>query len=110
METDPGGQTMANPVIGSSRSNIPSLATVKSQLEFKTNQSDISGQTGTKDVNKDMFLQLMVAQLKNQNPLNPMEGTDFLQQLSQISGVEQMVEMRKELEAIHQLLSSSGAN
>jgi flagellar basal-body rod modification protein FlgD len=52
----------------------------------------------------------MVAQLKYQNPLNPIDGTDFLQQLSQISGVEQMVEMRKELTAIHELLAMSSTD
>jgi flagellar basal-body rod modification protein FlgD len=62
---------------------------------------------GNTEVNKDLFLKLMVAQLRNQNPLNPVDGTNFLEQLSQISGVEQMVEMRKELQSIHQLLETS---
>jgi flagellar basal-body rod modification protein FlgD len=61
----------------------------------------------SKDLTKDMFLKLMVAQLRNQNPLNPSDGTVFLEQLSQISGVEQMVEMRKQLESIKQLLSAA---
>lgn len=56
---------------------------------------------------KDMFLKLMVAQLKNQDPLNPTDGTAYLQQLSQISGVEQMIEMRQQLEAIHSILSTN---
>ncbi len=56
---------------------------------------------------KDMFLKLMVAQLKNQDPLNPTDGTAYLQQLSQISGVEQMIEMRQQLEAIHGILSTN---
>lgn len=64
--------------------------------------------TGNQEVSKDLFLKLMVAQLRNQNPLNPVDGVDFLAQLSQISGVEQMVEMRKELEGIHALLESAG--
>ena len=60
-----------------------------------------------KELGKDTFLQLMVAQLKNQNPLSPMDGTNFLTQLSQISGVEQMVQMRQELEAIHKDLNTN---
>ena len=66
-----------------------------------------SGTSDRKDLTKDMFLKLMVAQLRNQNPLDPVDGTAFLEQLSQISGVEQMVEMRKELESIHQLLAAA---
>lgn len=71
-------------------------------------RSDSSGATalGNQDLSKDLFLKLMVAQLRNQNPLNPVDGVDFLAQLSQISGVEQMIEMRKELEGIHSILSS----
>lgn len=64
---------------------------------------------GSQEVSKDMFLKLMVAQLRNQNPLNPVDGVDFLSQLSQISGVEQMVEMRQQLTAIHKILAASGA-
>ncbi len=59
-------------------------------------------------VSKDLFLKLMVAQLKNQNPLNPVDGVDFLMQLSQISGVEQMVEMKKSLSSIESLLQQAG--
>lgn len=37
---------------------------------------------------KDMFLKLMLAQMKNQNPLDPQEGSEFLAQLAQFSTVE----------------------
>lgn len=37
---------------------------------------------------KNNFLELMVAQLKNQNPLDPQDGTQFLSQLAQFSTVE----------------------
>lgn len=62
---------------------------------------------GNEELNKNMFLQLMVAQLRNQNPLNPVDGVDFLMQLSQISGVEQMVGMRQELQSIRQVLDQN---
>lgn len=67
------------------------------------------GAGGNTEVSKDLFLKLMVAQLRNQNPLNPVDGTSFLEQLSQISSVEQMVEMRKELQSIHQLLANAAS-
>ena len=75
-----------------------------------SNSGRNTGATGNTEVSKDLFLKLMVAQLRNQNPLNPVDGTNFLEQLSQISGVEQMVEMRKELQSIHELLSSAAAS
>jgi flagellar basal-body rod modification protein FlgD len=37
---------------------------------------------------KDEFLQLLVAQIKNQDPLNPMDGTEYVAQLAQLSTVE----------------------
>ncbi|MGE5567834.1 MAG: flagellar hook assembly protein FlgD [Rhodospirillales bacterium] len=49
---------------------------------------------------KDMFLKLLVAQIKNQNPLNPADGTQFLTQLAQFSELEQMTQVRAEIEAL----------
>ncbi|MBI4902014.1 MAG: hypothetical protein HY820_00155 [Acidobacteria bacterium] len=60
--------------------------------------------------NKDTFLQLMVAQLRYQNPLSPVDGSSFLAQLSQISSVEQMVQMRQDLGQIRDLLAAASAN
>lgn len=55
---------------------------------------------------KQMFLQLLVSQIKNQNPLNPADPAEFLSQLTQFTGVEQMLEMRQQLEAIRGLLEA----
>ncbi|MFZ1290315.1 MAG: flagellar hook capping FlgD N-terminal domain-containing protein [Melioribacteraceae bacterium] len=41
-------------------------------------------------LDKDAFLQLMIAQLKNQDPLEPMDGTDYSAQLAQFSSLEQL--------------------
>lgn len=42
---------------------------------------------------KDDFLKMLVAQLKHQDPMNPMEGQEFAAQLAQFSGVEQLVQL-----------------
>ncbi len=42
-------------------------------------------------VSEQQFLQLLVAQLQNQDPLNPMDGTQFVSQLAQFSELEQMI-------------------
>ena len=49
---------------------------------------------------KNAFLTMMVAQMKNQDPLNPLDGTDFTAQLAQFSGLEQQVNMNENLKAL----------
>lgn len=50
--------------------------------------------------NKETFLQLLVAQIKNQDPLNPSDGVQFLTQLAQFTNLEQSLAMRSDLTAI----------
>lgn len=49
------------------------------------------------------FLALLVAQLQNQDPTNPMEGQDFSAQLAQFSSLEEMQSMNKNLEIMANL-------
>jgi flagellar basal-body rod modification protein FlgD len=49
---------------------------------------------------KDMFLKLLVAQLKNQDPTSPMDQKDMMAQMAQFTSVEQMTEMVKTLETM----------
>ncbi len=49
---------------------------------------------------RDAFLTMLVAQLKNQDPLNPMEGSDFSAQLAQFSQLEQLMSLNDTMEAL----------
>ncbi len=53
-------------------------------------------------VTKNMFLQLLVAQLKNQDPLNPTDGTQFMTQLAQMQQLEQSLNMSQDIQAIRE--------
>ncbi len=57
-------------------------------------------------VSKEMFLQLLVTQIRHQNPMNPRDGAEFLAQLAQFTSLEQMMAMRKELEIIRQAITT----
>jgi len=52
------------------------------------------------DLGKDVFLTLLVAQMENQDPLNPMEGTEFTAQLAQYSSLEQLYNVNDNLNSI----------
>lgn len=49
---------------------------------------------------KDEFLQLLVAQMRNQDPLNPMDGQEMAAQLAQFSQVEQLIEINSGMKAV----------
>lgn len=65
--------------------------------------TDITRTTGPKELGQDDFLQLLVTQLKHQDPLNPTDNTEFVAQLAQFSQLEQTVKqaqlLQKSLEA-----------
>ncbi len=49
-------------------------------------------------VNQQEFLELLVTQLQNQDPLNPMENEEFAVQLAQFSQVEQLISINEKLD------------
>ena len=62
--------------------------------------SPAAASVGNPTVNKNMFLQLLVAQIRNQDPLNPADGVQFLTQLAQFTQLEQTLGMSTDLAAI----------
>ena len=54
---------------------------------------------GTQELGRDAFLDLFVAQLENQDPLDPVKNEDFVAQLASISSVEQLESLNENLVA-----------
>jgi flagellar basal-body rod modification protein FlgD len=57
--------------------------------------------------NFDTFLTILTAQIQNQDPLEPMDSSQFTEQLVQFSGVEQQIRVNKQLET---LIASSNSS
>jgi flagellar basal-body rod modification protein FlgD len=70
-----------------------------------TSQSAVSRSTIAN--NFDTFLLLLTTQLKNQNPLDPLDTNQFTQQLVQFAGVEQQIRSNESLEALVNLNKTS---
>jgi len=60
------------------------------------NTSDNSAQ-GTGSLGKEDFLKLLITELRNQDPLNPIDSKDYIAQLSQFSTLEQMQNINLQL-------------
>ena len=52
------------------------------------------------ELGRDSFLTMFLAQLKNQDPLNPMDGQEFAAQLAQFTSLEQLFNVNENLEAM----------
>jgi flagellar basal-body rod modification protein FlgD len=76
----------------------PPISSGNSQAANSGNQTT----TPTPAVNKNMFLQLLVAQLRNQDPMSPSDGTQFVGQLAQFQQLEQSVNTGSDITAIRQ--------
>jgi flagellar basal-body rod modification protein FlgD len=73
--------------LGQIASNDASQAARKEQTDVKSNAT----------VDQKEFLQLLVHQLQNQDPLNPMENQEFAVQLAQFSQLEQLVDINRNI-------------
>lgn len=60
--------------------------------------------------NYEMFLELLTAQIKNQNPLEPLDANKFTEQLVQYSGIEQQIQMNQQLEDMKKIIATNNAS
>ena len=87
-----------------------------SAIQPITSSAGSTGQAGTTPVqasgidtlaNEQTFLKLLVAQLKNQNPESPADGTQFVAQLAQFSELEQVIGIRADLDNMQAALGTT---
>ena len=76
---------------------------------FQTTSSEVQPQAKAND-SQNQFLQLLVAQLKGQDPLNPMDGSAFVAQLAQFSSLEELTKIRASMDTVRQVLTQSATD
>src|SRR5262249_6329121 len=64
------------------------------------NSSGAASAFGSTAPSEQMFLQLLVAQLQNQDPLNPTDSTQFVSPLAQFSELEQVMGIRSDTDTL----------
>ncbi|WP_437884215.1 flagellar hook assembly protein FlgD [Pseudomonas sp. LRF_L74] len=85
------------------------LSSLSSTTSTSTTSSSSSSSTGTSSLGKDEFLQLLVTQLTNQNPLDPQDNTEFVSQLAQFSSLESLSNLNTTAESLLSSYQSSQA-
>jgi flagellar basal-body rod modification protein FlgD len=81
-------------------STLPVTSTGATQ-QTKTDTTAMANKAQDK---QNQFLQLLVAQLKGQNPLDPLDGTQFVAQLAQFSSLEELVGIHSVLQDLQKVL------
>ncbi|PCI44763.1 MAG: flagellar biosynthesis protein FlgD [Moraxellaceae bacterium] len=73
------------------------------------NEASLEAEKTETERNQADFMTLMIAQLKNQNPLDPQDGAEFLSQLAQINSVEQLISLNTSVGDLSTEMRSSQA-
>ena len=73
---------------------MPSIPSVNTSAPAASTQAAKSGTNSA--MGKDQFLKLFVAQLQHQDPMNPMQDSDFMGQMASFSTLEQVSNLASE--------------
>jgi flagellar basal-body rod modification protein FlgD len=89
--------------------NINSIASFATENVNSSNSSSSSTADAGKS-ERDMFMTLLVAQLKNQDPLAPQDGAQFVAQLAQFNSLDQLVGIRNSIDQLNAAMQQSSGS
>lgn len=81
--------------------------TIQKQYGLVTNKTNVVSDSTGSTLNKDDFLQLLVKQLQNQDPSNPMDNSEYISQLAQFSSLEQMQNVASSIDNLTSITQQS---
>ena len=84
-------------------------AKVDQAVDFYNKQNATTARTASNELGKDDFLKLLITQLQNQDPTDPMENQEFIAQMAQFSSLEQMTNMSTSFAKMASFISSQEA-
>ena len=88
------------------KSGVKNMQVSDTQFIYSKGTDNSNATQKSKALGKDAFLTMLVTQMKNQDPLNPVENTEFTAQLAQFSSLEQMFNINDNLKNIQMSQSS----
>src|SRR5262245_39270555 len=92
------------------RNEMTGIDPIAPAASMETAAATSATSTSKADAQKNQFLKLLVAQLKGQNPLEPLDGTQFVTQLAQFSSLEELVGIHSILSDLQQNLQAASTN
>ncbi len=79
---------------------------ITQSMESYNNSQTNTNRSVNSELDKDAFLQLMVTQLRYQDPLDPQDNSEYVAELAQFSALEQMTNVSEGIENVSKLVSN----